>query len=315
MISQNELLKKINWQLNSIVRGTPERLYDASKHLIKSGGKRIRPIICLMSCQAVNGKIENALRSAAAIELIHTFTLIHDDIMDEDDLRRGSPSVHKIFGEETAILAGDLLFSKAFEICDAKVKDVLARASVEICEGQQMDLSFETRDGISEREYLEMIEKKTSTLFEASSKAGAILGDASEEITHSFANYGKNLGMAFQVYDDLLEIIGNEEKIGKPVGSDISQGKKSLVIVKALEQLSVGDEKEKLFSILKKKGNSKEEIQEALFLIKKSGAVEYCKEKAQDYVEKAKNSLKEIPGSDAKKTLLEIADFVVERKK
>jgi len=311
-ILREDLVKKINWQLNAIIRGKPEKLYNASKHLIQSGGKRIRPILCLLSCEAVGGRIEDALNTAVALELIHTFTLIHDDIMDEDDLRRGSPSVHKVFGEKTAILAGDLLFSKAFEICDEKVKKILAKASVEICEGQEMDISFESRVEVSLDEYLEMIGKKTAVLFEASTSSGAILGGAERKMIENFENYGRNLGMAFQVYDDILGIIGEEGKLGKPVGSDIAQGKKSIVIIDAFKKLS-GNEKNRFKEILMKRKNSKDEIQEALSLIEKSNAIENCKDKAKFYINNAKKSLIEIPGSDAKKSLIEIANFVVER--
>ncbi len=310
-----DMIKKVNWQINEIVRGEPEELYQAAQHLSKAGGKRIRPLICLLSCQSVGGEVEKAMPTAVALELIHTFSLIHDDIMDNDDLRRNLSSVHKVYGEPTAILAGDLLFAKAFELSDAKTKDVLAKASGVLCEGQKMDLSFESRDEVSEEDYLEMIYRKTAALFEASAKAGAILGNAKKELVDSFGDYGKNLGLAFQVYDDILGVAGEEEKVGKPVGSDVAQKKKSLVIIKAIEKLKGSPEGEKLKSILAKEDNTPQEIQEAISLIKNSNSIEYCQGKAESYVEEAKNSLKEIPGSDAKRALIEIANFVTKREK
>ncbi|MEM4347834.1 MAG: polyprenyl synthetase family protein [Candidatus Altiarchaeota archaeon] len=312
MIS-DDLVKRINWQINLNIIGKPEKLYEASQYLIKQGGKRIRPLLCLLSCKSAGGEIDKALNTAVAIELIHTFTLIHDDIMDKDDLRRGVPSVHRVYGESTSILAGDLLFAKAFEICDPRVKGILSKATVEICEGQEMDLSFELRDDVNVDEYLEMIRKKTASLFEASTKSGAVIANADKKTIEDFANYGRNLGMAFQIYDDVLDIIGEEEKFGKPIGSDIERGKKSIVILKALEKLPE-KERENLKIFLRKE-NSKSEIQKAIALIKSSNAIEDCKAKAKFYIDEAKKSLINIPGSDEKKSLIEIADFVIKREK
>lgn len=312
-MNNEDLVKKINWQILLTIKGEPERLYEASQYLIKQGGKRIRPLLCLLSCKSAGGEIDKALNTAVAIELIHTFTLIHDDIMDKDDLRRGVPSVHKVYGDATAILAGDLLFSKAFEICDPRVKEILSKASVEVCEGQEMDISFELRDDVSVNEYLEMIKKKTAALFEASTMSGAVIANADRKTVEDFGNYGRNLGMAFQIYDDILGVIGEEEKFGKPIGSDIKRGKKSIVILKALEKLS--EKERKNLKILLRKENSNREIHEAIAIIKNSNAIEDCKAKAKFYIEKAKKSLINIPGSDEKKALIEIADFVIKREK
>ncbi len=303
----------IHKKINESLLGEPKRLYDASRYLTGAGGKRTRPLLCLLSCEAVGGKVEDALKTAVAIELIHTFTLVHDDIMDRDELRRGVPSVHKIYGESTAILAGDLLFSKAFELCDSRTIKILAEASAEICEGQEMDISFENRTDVTEKEYLEMIRKKTAVLIQAATKSGALLGNGTKDEIDKLAEYGLNIGMAFQIHDDVLGVLADEEKLGKPVGSDIVEGKKSLIVIKAIEKLE-GKEKDRLLEILNKKGNTRGEINLAVKLFKDSDAIRYCKTNATQFVEMAKKAINELPDSDAKKDLMKIADFVVERK-
>ena len=304
----------INSEINNIISGEPKKLYDASRYLFKkeAGGKRIRPILCLLSCEAVGGKTEDALPSAVSTELIHTFTLIHDDMMDDDKLRRNLPSVHVAYGNPTAVLAGDLLFAKAFEICNMRVSKILANASSEICEGQEMDIEFEKRNSVSEEEYMTMILKKTAVLIEASTKSGAILGNAADEEVDAMASYGRNIGLAFQIHDDILDLVGDEKKIGKPVGSDIVEGKKTLITVKALEFLN-GSEKEDLLEILNKKENTKSEIEKALELIYNCGSMDYCKEKERKLIEDAKHSIRNFFDSEAKQDLLNVAGFIIQR--
>lgn len=299
--------------IRDCLRGEPKKLYDASSHLTKAGGKRIRPLICLLSCEAVGGKMEDSLKTAVAIELIHTFSLIHDDIMDADDLRRGVPSVHSVYGESTAILAGDLLFSKAFEISEPDVIKILAKAAGEICEGQQMDISFEEGGDVTEEEYLEMVRKKTAVLIQAASESGALLGGGGIDQVRLLSEYGLNIGMAFQIQDDVLDLLADEETLGKPVGSDIVEGKRSLIVIKALEDLGGKDRKE-LLEVLCKENNTKEEIAHAVSLFDKSGAITYCKDKAANFIKLAKTALDGLPESDAKNSLEEIANFIIERK-
>lgn len=307
-------LQAVQEEIDKTLVGNPTRLYSACKHITGAGGKRVRPLICLLSCEAVGGKMGGAVKTAAALELVHTFTLIHDDIMDCDELRRGKPSVHMVYGEATAILAGDLLFSKAFELCDAPAFRVLARAASEICEGQEMDMSFEKAKGVSEEEYLEMIRKKTAVLLEAAAESGAILGKASKEQEKALADFGRDLGLAFQIHDDVLDLTADEQKLGKPVGSDIVEGKRSLVVIKALEELR-GEKKEKLLLILDKAENSEAEVRAAVDLMDECGAIDYCRKKAASLSERAKESLSILPKSQAKDSLLELADFVVAREK
>jgi len=304
----------INSEIIRVVSGDPKKLYAASNHLFKedAGGKRIRPILCLLSCEAVGGRVSDALSTAVATELVHTFTLIHDDIMDNDELRRNLPSVHVVYGNTTAILAGDLLFAKAFEICDKRVPGILGRASSEICEGQEMDMAFEERNDVPEDEYMTMIKKKTAALIKASTKSGAILGNAPDEEIEAMAAYGINIGYAFQIHDDILDLIGDEKRIGKPVGSDIAEGKKTLIAIKAMELLKT-NERNEFIGILNKKEKTSSDINRAVELIKKCGAIDYCKNKEAQVIERAKKSLYVLPDSPAKQDLLNIADFIIKR--
>ncbi len=302
----------VNLEIQKTLIGKPDRIYSAARHLCLAGGKMVRPMLCMLSCEAVGGKREDGARTGAAIELMHTFTLIHDDIMDADDMRRGKPSVHKLYGVPTAILAGDLLFSKAFEICDPRAYRILARATSEICEGQELDVSFEKRTEVSEDEYMEMIRKKTGVLLEAATEAGAVVGGGKDEQVEALASFGLSIGLAFQIQDDILGVTADEEKLGKPVGSDIVRGKKNLIAINALASLKEKERKE-LLNLLSKKGNTDAEISRAIELFHDSGSIDYCKKKAREYIKTSDSSLQEIKDSTARKELRLIADYVVKR--
>jgi farnesyl-diphosphate synthase (EC 2.5.1.10)/geranylgeranyl-diphosphate synthase (EC 2.5.1.29) len=297
---------------------TPETLLRASEHLITAGGKKIRPSLALLSSEAVGGDPGDAAGVAAAIELIHTFSLIHDDIMDDDEIRRGEPAVHVLWGEPMAILAGDVLFSKAFEAVirngdSEMVKEALAvvvDSCVKICEGQALDMGFEERLDVTEEEYMEMIYKKTAVLIAAATKAGAIMGGGSPQEIAALEDYGRCIGLAFQIHDDYLDVVSDEESLGKPVGSDIAEGKMTLMVVKALERASEKD-RERLISIL---GSGDEKlVAEAIEIFERYGATEYAHAVALDHVRMAKERLEVLEESDAREALAMIADFVLER--
>ena len=304
---------------------TPDNLQEASIYLTKAGGKMLRPNLTLIVSQAVGGDKESTLDTAAAIELIHTFSLIHDDIMDADDMRRGKPAVHKVWDESVAILAGDTLFSKSFEmiantsgenISTAQKNQALATvadACVKICEGQASDMSFEGNFQVKEEEYMEMIFKKTGALIAAATKAGAIIGGASQEVIDAMYDYGKLIGLAFQIQDDYLDVISNEEDLGKPVGSDIVEGKMTLMVVNALSKADDSDS-ERLINILKNPESSQSEVDEAISLFNKYGSIQYAQNIAQENVNKAKELLEILPESEFKTSLRLIADFVLNRK-
>ena len=311
-----DITKTIEEELATI---TPDNLEEASVYLTRAGGKMLRPALTLITAEAVGGNRESALKSAAAIELIHTFSLIHDDIMDQDDMRRGMPSVHKVWGEDVAILAGDTLFSKAFEIIigsegtsseqNNKALATVADACVKICEGQASDMGFEERFDVSEDEYMEMIFKKTGALIAAATKVGAIMGGASEEVIDAMYEYGRLIGLAFQIQDDYLDIAADEETLGKPIGSDIGKGKMTIIAIKGLASVDDG----RLLEILKAENNSQDEIDEAVEILTNCGAIEYARNLAQESVVKAKEVLEILDDSSSKQILVDIADFVLER--
>lgn len=308
------------------VHGSPEPLYDASLHLIRAGGKRLRPVVVVAAAEALGEVAEKALPFAAAVELIHNFTLVHDDIMDRDELRRGVPTVHKLWGEAMAIIAGDLLFAKAFEVlADARDKGVpparvveagrvLAHATAVVAEGQAMDMMFEESEDIDVDDYIRMVSKKTGALFEASAVLGALVATDEKNILSSMAVYGRSLGIAFQIRDDILGLTGTEKEIGKPVYSDIREGKKTLLVIYALSRLDE-EAKEKLRMILGKRDATREELEQAAELIKSSGALDYAEKLAQEYVNQALNALKVLPESEYREILEELALFAVKRSK
>lgn len=300
----------------------PETLLQASEHLVKAGGKKLRPSLAVLSAEAVGGEVKCALKAGAAVELIHTFSLIHDDIMDQDDRRRGKPSVHVLWGEPMAILAGDTLFSKAFATVMKSEEDgvtpekilpalqTVVDSCVKICEGQALDMGFAERLDVREDEYLMMIFKKTAALIAAATKAGAILGGGTPEQVEALAEYGRLIGMAFQIQDDYLDVASSEEDLGKPVGSDIVEGKMTLLVVHALSQADKMD-RERLLTILKEEGD--QNVPEAVDIMEKYGSIHYAWQVAQEDVNQAKNLLDILDEGPAKDALLMIADFVLER--
>ncbi len=310
-------IEEINEAMEAYLQESkPAKLYEAMRHLPLAGGKRLRPIVAILSCEAVGGDGKKAIPFGIALELIHTFTLVHDDIMDRDEERRDMPSVHKKFGEATAIIAGDALFAKAFEVTAETDERVACRLvknisvmSREICEGQQMDMSFEEMEETSEDDFLKMIEKKTAKMFEHAAYGGALIGGGNEEEADALRSYGKNLGMAFQIWDDYLDVMG--EKIGKPVGSDIREGKKTIIFLHAQKT----PYKEKLSALHGKKDATKEEINTVIDIFKKAGSLDYARNKAFAFANEAKKFLDTLKESSAKEKLMELVDFAVKREK
>jgi geranylgeranyl diphosphate synthase type I len=319
--------KKVEEELNRLFPPDlePLPLTKASRHLIDAGGKRFRPCLALAACEAVGGRAEDALETAAALEFLHSFTLIHDDIMDRDEFRRNVKTVHTIWGEPIAIIAGDALFAKVFEAIAANLKrikmekrraieifDTISKASFEICQGQALDMLFEGRWDVGEDEYLKMVSGKTGALTEASTKVGALLGGGGAGQVRALADYGRLLGIAFQIKDDILGIAGKKEKFGKPIGSDIREGKRTLIALHALKNTS--KEKRKfLLKVLGNKNASEEELHMAIEIMKEAGSVNYASRKAREFIALAKSKIAPLPASKGKDVLLKIADFTVER--
>jgi len=293
----------------------PKGLYEASRHLVDAGGKRLRPCMLLMATEAVGGDPQIAVPAAVSIELVHNFTLIHDDIMDNAETRRGRPAVHVEWDESGAILAGDTLYSKAFEIIASTkadpanlvaAMDMLAKTCAAICEGQWLDLEFEMRDKVSEYEYLEMVEKKTGVLYAAAAWMGAKLVGAPDDQLEALEQFGRVVGMGFQIQDDVLDLTAPMEVLGKPRGGDLAEGKKTLIMIHAM---SHGVE----LDIFGKKNAAQNEIEAALETLKESGSIDYARAKATSLVEQGKADLDVLDDSDVKTLLLDLADYMINR--
>jgi geranylgeranyl diphosphate synthase type I len=313
--------KIVNKFLNSKLKGNPKKLYDAAGHLIVHGGKRLRPYMVITSCQILGGKVSNAMLAASAVEMVHNFTLVHDDIMDNDEMRHGVPTVHKKFGMSIAILAGDVLFSKAFQIISesklsanatTKLVSRLSKACVDICEGQLLDVKMAEKKKIpTQAEYITMIGKKTAALFDVSCAMGAICATNKPNDISNLSSFGRNLGIAFQITDDLIGVMGDPKVTKKPVGNDLREGKKSLPILMAIKSAKGKNEK----TILKAFGNSmatKNDLNKAVGVIRSLGIEENVRKQALKYAEKAEKSLAKYSGS-AKTELIALLDFVVKR--
>ncbi|HEC81432.1 MAG TPA: polyprenyl synthetase family protein [Thermoplasmatales archaeon] len=266
-------LKEIDASLeNFLSNGEPKTLYNAVRHLPLAGGKRLRPLLAMTSAEAVGGEGTKTLPFGLSLELIHNFTLVHDDIMDKARLRRGLETVHIKFGEPTAIIAGDTLFAKAFEILHnldvdplkfKEINKLLVLHVEEICEGQQIDMEFEGKKKVDEKKYLTMISKKTASLFSCATEGGAIIGRGNKKEVEALSKYGKYFGLAFQIWDDYLDLSGDEKEFGKVIGNDIRDGKKTLMVIHALKHAD-NKQKNKLLSILGRKDASEEDIHQAI---------------------------------------------------
>lgn len=311
----------VNKFLASKLKGNPKKLYDAAGHLIVNGGKRLRPFMVMQSCQILNGKISDAMPAASAVEMIHNFTLVHDDIMDNDEMRHGVPTVHKKFGMPVAILAGDVLFSKAYQIiADSKLSSNskthlvsrLAKACVDVCEGQLLDVKMgEGKKIPSQADYITMVGKKTAALFDVSCAMGAICATNKAQDIANLSSFGRNLGIAFQITDDLIGVMGDPKITKKPVGNDLREGKKSLPILMAIKTAKGNDKK----IIQKAFGNSKisrKDLSQAVKVIRSLGIEESVRAQALKYASKAEKSLSKYSGS-AKNELVDLMNFVVKR--
>ena len=324
---QNELMKRTTmfntyWQ-RYLQPKKPTKLYEASRHLPFAGGKRIRPFLTMISCESVSGDAEKALPFAAGLELMHNFTLVHDDIMDHSMLRRKLPAVHVKFGEPTAILSGDLLFAKSFEaILDTSVDFSMLKqlqqdfidCIIAICEGQQLDTEFEQQNTVTEQIYLDMISKKTGSLFELSGKGGGLIGGGNPQEIAALKTYGMALGLAFQIWDDYLDMSSSTTTLGKDIGNDIRNGKKTLIAVHCLSH-ATGKEKKLLDTIFGNRSASEYDVTKVYDLFRELGSVEYAQKRALHYIDQAKNSITVLKPSDAKELLYQLVDYIIQRDK
>lgn len=296
----------------------PQKLYDASQYLLTAKGKRIRPVMCLMGNELFDEIKEDAYHVAAAIELFHNFTLVHDDIMDKAPLRRGLQTVHTKFGEPTALLAGDVMLVAAYEYLNKisveyihPVLNLFNTTAKKVCEGQQLDMNFEKDGDVDFDDYVRMIGLKTSVLLAASLQLGAILGGAGIGNQEHIYQFGKNLGIAFQIQDDYLDAFGDPEKFGKKSGGDIMANKKTFLWLQAMK-VATPDQRKELNHLLAI--DSEDKIQPVLNIYKSCNVDEWAKELKQKYFSFALEHLEEIAvRSVRKKPLEELAEFLMER--
>jgi len=286
-------------------------IHRAAEHLLTAGGKRLRPALLLLVAESLGRPPEETLPPALSIEVTHSFTLIHDDVMDDDPLRRGEPSVHEKWDVPTAILTGDYLYSKAFETAletDApaatlnRVMEMLSATCTRICEGQALDVELSNADTVSEEEYIRMVELKTGVLFSAATGIGALV--AGSDAYDEAYDYGLKIGKAFQVQDDILDLVAESDELGKTRASDLYEGKNTLVTIHARNkgvEPTLSDDA------------TDEEVEAKVEEIREAGSIEYARERAENLVNQGKEDLNALPEGEARSALEELADYLVRR--
>ena len=312
MLSVIEYTKKFNAYLEQQVScKEPKSLYAPIKYILDLGGKRLRPVLTLMAAEMFEGTYEEALDAALAVEIFHNFARVHDDIMDDAPLRRGQQTVHEKWDINTGILSGDAMLILAYQLFEnydgvvfKELAKLFSKTAIEVCEGQQYDVDFETRDDVTIPEYLTMIEYKTAVLVGAALKMGAIVAGASKECQESIYNYGRDLGIAFQLQDDYLDAFGDPETFGKQVGGDIIENKKTFLYLTALQKSEKDEARqlEHLFSITPVDPTEKIETVKQQFI--DSGAADATKSEMEKYTQRAFKSLDTVKISENKKELL-----------
>ena len=314
--------KEVELRSAKMLQQTPVELYEPIHYSLGMGGKRLRPVLLLLAYNLFKQDAENALPAALAIEVFHNFTLLHDDIMDKADVRRNRPTVHVQFNENAAILSGDamafqsyryLLESKSSRLTDTI--DLFTRTAIEVCEGQQFDMDFESRLDVTEAEYLEMIRLKTAVLLACSLKGGALLAEVSDELANQLYAFGENLGLAFQLQDDLLDTFGDQNTFGKKIGGDILANKKTFLLINALQNASPKKRQELLGWIAQKDFNPEAKIEGVTSIYLETGVKKIAEQKVDDYFEIALQILADFAIADVvKQPLRELALKMLTRK-
>lgn len=297
----------------------PQNLYEPVRYSLQAGGKLLRPNLMLLSCEAVGGAVENALDAAVALEMVHTFSLVHDDIMDNDELRRGRQTVHVKWNTNIAILAGDATLIKAYHAL-AQVKPILLprvlqefnHGILEVCEGQTLDIDFQQRTDVTMDEYFYMIDRKTGKLFSLACELGALLGGGSEEQVIAMRTFGSRIGRAFQVQDDVLDLTADEAVLGKDVGSDLQEDKKTFLMLYAREHADA-PQKQQLQAIRQKLHLSGKDIQQAITLLTEIGALEAAHREIETALDEAQRALTVLPVEKPRTALAELVDYIRNR--
>lgn len=306
---------------NSLIDKEPKSLYEPISYIIESPGKRLRPFLVLLSAKAVGGNINNVYNAALAVEMLHNFTLIHDDIMDNADLRRGNLTLHKKYNLNTAILAGDSLLAVGYEYllkdCKVNIKQALnsfTQGLIEVCEGQRLDTEFENRTYVSLNEYVEMITKKTASLIQTCCELGAYISNGSKSDIHSLKSFGKYLGIAFQIQDDLLDITADKAEFGKKIGGDLLEGKKTFLFIEALSRAK-GKDKSDLLSVIKNKGIKPNQINYYKSLYEKLNVLSEAKSAIISYSNKALRAISKLSNKHEIEIFYWLTELLIKRNK
>lgn len=306
---------------NFIEKKKPAGIYEPLKYILMGGGKRIRPVLVILSAEAAGAGFRKSVNAAIAMELLHNFTLIHDDIMDNADTRRGKVTIHKKWDRDTAILAGDALLGMAYESLlktksahIGEIAKLFTTGIIEVCEGQSYDKEFELKEKVSPQEYILMINKKTSQLLVSCVKIGALIGKAGIKLLNDLESYAVNIGLAFQIQDDLLDLFADEKKFGKKIGGDIREGKKTYLLLKGLETVKDKNEKVLLQSVIKNKGLKKEkDILKIKEIYEKNGVIDAAKSEIEKYTKLANESLGKIKSRKAREMLMWFSYMLLKR--
>ncbi len=324
----DSLRRLVDERLHSLVRQKgPKEVSDACRYVLSSGGKRVRATLVLLSCKAVGGNVRDAVDASAAVELMHNFTLVHDDIMDNAVSRRGKPTVHTRWSANTALLAGDVLLGLAYRQALKthsnrlqRILQVFTDGLVEVCEGQALDLEFEKRADVTVRDYFAMIEKKTGKLIATSTELGGLLGNGTQRQITALRKFGHYLGRAFQLQDDLLDVVAEEKEFGKTIGGDIIEGKKTFLLLKSLERAR-GNDRRVLMRVMNRKSSTplltltekRNEVQAVTAIYRSTGTVESARKLIQLNTERADAMLQLLPASRVRSTLFWFSNMLLQR--
>ncbi|MDY4779043.1 MAG: polyprenyl synthetase family protein [Prevotella pectinovora] len=324
MLTATEIQEKVNAYIASLpYERKPKSLYDPIEYVLAAGGKRIRPSFVLMAYNLFHDDVDRILPVATALETYHNYTLLHDDLMDKADMRRGRPTVHKKWDDNTAILSGDTMLVLAYEHlakCDTKylkpALDLFTETALEVSEGQQFDMEFETRNDVAEEEYIEMIRLKTSVLLACALKMGAVVAGASDADANALYAFGEKVGLAFQLQDDLLDVYGDPKVFGKAIGGDITSNKKTFMLINAFNRADAGTRAELERWTTATEFDPSEKIAAVTEIYNRLGIDKLAEQRIKEYFEQSRQHLDELSVSDDRKAVLrEYTERMMNRKK
>lgn len=309
-------------RLRTVVRRSePRTLYQPVEYVLDGRGKRIRAVLVMLAAEAAGGDGMAALDAGVGVEILHNFTLVHDDIMDRAETRRGRQTVHRRWDEGAAILVGDVMIGLAHRVLLEsnpprlpEVAMAFTHGIIDVCEGQTLDREFETRDDVTLEDYLHMIAMKTGRLVETAAEVGGLIGGGTQEQVEALQAYARHIGQAFQIQDDLLDIVAEEAELGKRIGGDVIEGKKTYLLVRALERVQNGDDRKLLTTFLDNKGLPAERVSDMLDLYRRHGVLDSARDDVGHYISRAEQDLAPLPASPARDMLVWFGQMLMNRK-